>query len=208
MCVFVLLLEILPTPFQLQASIIWAIFQILPSLLVPILVSTIHDWRYMQLAIAVPSFAFFTYIFVIPESPLWLTVVKHNLPSAFKTLSLFGKFNGKELSTSQLTQHIQNLYMSSLRFICPPPTTDPHISPSHEHQSLPVHPKLSEPGPVLRWFLLAHFYLFFVVALLDSKLMHQHSLLLHQNGHVNAIYTAFLQLGVLILAYHLSCWCV
>lgn len=241
--VFVLLLELLPTPYQLQASILWTVFHVLTSLLVPLLATAIHDWRYMQLSVAVPSFAFFTYIFVLPSSPLWLTVVRHRLPSAFKTLATFGKFNGKELSASQLNTHIENLYLSSLRFVCQQPTTTPAptevVEPSqlfateeqgrtgtlnqnqinslpqsnhssqhtnHNHQAIPVQPKLSKPGPVLRWYLLAHFYLFFVIALVDSKLVARHSLLLHQNAQVNAIYDGFLQLGLLILSYHLSCW--
>lgn len=224
----------------------------LTSLLVPLLTTAIHDWRYMQLSVAVPSFAFFTYIFVLPASPLWLTVVRHRLPAAFKTLATFGRFNGRELSASQLSQHIENLYLSSLRFVCSQPATtatkgisgamgveEPSTSlfattpnqldngtgtlnqqhhslqhsvnssgSHHTHQSVqPVQPKLSEPGPVLRWYLLAHFYLFFVVALIDSEqLLARHSLVLHQNAQVNAIYSGFLQLGLLILAYHLSCW--
>ena len=206
-CVFALIIEIVATPFQLQASLMWTIFQVLTSLLVPILVSAIHDWRYMQLSIAVPSFAFFTYIFVIPASPLWL-IINNNLSSAFKTLSMFGKFNGKELSENQLNQHIHNLHLSSLRFAFQSPSNDSSQHFSHNAQSIPVHPKLSKPGPVLRWYLLAHFYLFFVVELINSELVKQHSLVLHQNEQVNVIYNAFLDLGVLILAYHLSCWYV
>ena len=184
----------------------WVVFGILTSLVVPLLVYAINSWRYLQLSIAVPSFAFFTYIFVIPPSPLWLTVVKQNLTLAVKTLNQFGRFNGKSLTTSQLNLHVQNQYSSTLSVICQVNDNSDNVQQTHHHQQVFVRPKLSKPGPVLRWFLLSHFYLFFVVTLINSDLLAPHSLILHKNQHVNEIYHSFLDLGVVILAYHLAMW--
>ena len=159
----------------------------------------------MQLSIAVPSFAFFTYIFMIPSSPLWLIVVKHNLSTALQTLSLFGKFSGKELSTNQLKQHIQNLHASSLSFVYQvPPTSSLQQVPSH--QTILVQPQLTKPGPVLRWYLLTHFYLFFVMSLINSELTEQQSLILHHNPQVNTVFNSLLHLGTIILTFQLSSW--
>ena len=159
----------------------------------------------MQLSIAVPSFAFFTYIFVIPSSPLWLTVVRHNLPSAARTLAHFGKFNGKVLSANQLNQHLQNLYTSTLSLVCHVPG-DGSSSPHHPHQPFYLPARLSKPGPILRWFLLTHFYLFYVVTVLNSELVDKQALILNQNQQLNALYNGLLDLGIIILAYHLAVW--
>ncbi|KAJ6216397.1 hypothetical protein RDWZM_007554 [Blomia tropicalis] len=195
---FVMLLEIMATPFQMQACTIWIIFRILTSLLVPILASVVTNWRYMQLSVAIPSFAFFTFVFVIPESPLWQVVIKRDQMAAFRNLSMFGKFSGKELSSNQLKQHIQNQYISTLSF----ETTQTVQSSSSS--SLPSPPPTT--SPLLRWCLLTQFYLFFLVALLNSHLVESFSLILHQNIHLNTVYNSFLHLGISILVYHLAIW--
>lgn len=228
---FVLLIEILPSPFHLQASILWFTCKVVASVLVYLLLSAMQNWRYLQLSIAVPSFAFFTYIFVIPRSPLWITVVKQNIPEATQILSQFGKFNGKVVSANQLNQHIHNLFASSTSSVCSRTASFDHITPvestsgtlqhslQHQSSSLPsahssslqqqkqlVQPKLSDPGPILRWYLLTHFYIFFVLAILRSELIVHNALVLHQSANINSIYNSFLDLGIIILAYHLALW--
>lgn len=206
-----LLLELLPSPFHLRASILWLIFGTLTASLCHTLLVVLPAWRSLQLSIAVPSFAFFLYIFVLPSSPLWLTVVKADLGDALQTLTQFGKFNGRPLCATQLSQHVHNLYQSATQVVCrtmslsdqlgPPSTTLPH-----EHQQVPAPARLSRPGPILRWYLLTHFYLFFVVGILSSHFVGINSLVLHRDDHLNSLYNSFLDLGVIILAYHLALW--
>lgn len=210
-----LLLELLPSPYHLRASILWLIFGTLTSSLCHTLLVVLPSWRSLQLSIAVPSFAFFLYIFVLPASPLWLTVVKADLGKALKTLAQFGKFNGKPLCPNQLSQHVHNLYQSATQIVCRTssisvadanPLGSSSTATPHEHKQIPAQVRLSRPGPILRWYLLTHFYLFFVVGILGSHFVGMNSLLLHRDDNLNSLYNSFLDLGIMILAYHLALW--
>nr|XP_046909889.1 organic cation transporter 1-like isoform X2 [Dermatophagoides farinae] len=220
---YVLLLELYPTPYQLKANFMWFIFHSLVLILISILVFAINDWRYMQLAIAVPSFAFITYLFVLPSSPLWQTIVQQNQKAAIKTLRHFSKFNDTTtISLNQITQHVQNLFTSTLTAWIQPPyeqqqqqqllngrQSNISVTPSPKHSMTIVKttkPSLSRPGPILRWFLLTNFYLFFVITIINSELFEPHALILNQNPYVNTIYNSLIDLSFIIVIYHLTIW--
>nr|XP_027201252.1 solute carrier family 22 member 1-like [Dermatophagoides pteronyssinus] len=207
---YILLLELYPTPYQLRANFFWFIFYSLILILISLLVLAIDDWRYMQLSIAIPSFAFITYLFVLPSSPLWQTIVKQNQKSALKTLKHFSKFSQNSttqttaISLNQIQQHLQNLFTSTLTVWIQPSSFDQQQplnnddysiqSPSSTiiHQQQQTRPSLSRPGPILRWFLLTNFYLFFVLTILNS--------------FINTIYNTLIDLSFIILIYHLTIW--
>ncbi|KAF7489325.1 Solute carrier family 22 member 6-A [Sarcoptes scabiei] len=212
---YITLLELFPTPYQLKANFSWFTFRSLVMILSAILISTINDWRYLQLSIAVPSFAFITYLFVLPESPLWQTVVKRNQSQACKTLINFSKFSGRTIPLNQLNQHIQNLLISSAEF-------NQNLSNLYEtpingvmNQSQPIElsiassiprksPSFLRPGPILRWYLLTNFYLIFVSTIISSELFDKFVLNLDQNIHIDSIYNCLIDLAFTIIAYHIS----
>ncbi|KPM02208.1 organic anion transporter-like protein 1 [Sarcoptes scabiei] len=214
---YITLLELFPTPYQLKANFSWFTFRSLVMILSAILISTINDWRYLQLSIAVPSFAFITYLFVLPESPLWQTVVKRNQSQACKTLINFSKFSGRTIPLNQLNQHIQNLLISSAEF-------NQNLSNLYEtpingvmNQSQPIElsiassiprksPSFLRPGPILRWYLLTNFYLIFVSTIISSELFDKFVLNLDQNIHIDSIYNCLIDLAFTIIAYHISLW--
>lgn len=221
------MLELYPTPYQLRANFFWFIFYSLILILISLLVLAIDDWRYMQLSIAIPSFAFITYLFVLPSSPLWQTIVKQNQKSALKTLKHFSKFSQNSsttqttaISMNQIQQHLQNLFTSTLTVWIQPSSFDQQPlnnggnddysiqSPSSTiiHQQQQTRPSLSRPGPILRWFLLTNFYLFFVLTILNSELFEKHSLNLNENLFINTIYNTLIDLSFIILIYHLTIW--
>ncbi|XP_074651851.1 organic cation transporter protein-like [Tubulanus polymorphus] len=57
----------------------------------------LKDWNYIQIAISVPSFLAIIYIWIIPESVIWLSF-KGRIADAQKILGKFAKWNGKALS--------------------------------------------------------------------------------------------------------------
>lgn len=230
-----------PTPYQLKANVFWFAFRAMISILISVLICAIPDWRYMQLSIAVPSFAFITYLFVIPSSPLWQTVVKRNQQLAVKTLIHFSKFCGKPISVNQINLHIQNLYTSTINFATTTQIYEPitnsnlnltqnantngngssssstrsgsraltrqqQVKPNELSNIQQKLPSLSKPGPILRWYLLTNFYLFFLLTIINSELFDQHTLSLNPNQYIDSIYNTLIDLAFIILTYHLALW--
>lgn len=62
MASYVLLLEIFPTPFQLQASVYLVAFNIASTMLLPLLMWLIKTWRYVQLAVSAPGIVFLAHV--------------------------------------------------------------------------------------------------------------------------------------------------
>lgn len=57
-----LLVELLPTPYHLQATIYQAAFQIACATIVPPLVAVIKTWRYVQLVVSAPGIVFLAHV--------------------------------------------------------------------------------------------------------------------------------------------------
>ncbi|CAG2105919.1 unnamed protein product [Medioppia subpectinata] len=184
---FVLLLELFATPYQLRASLYWTCFSMTAVLLVPLLMWSIRNWRYVQLAISVPCIAFFTYIWLLPQSPLWL-VVEGRLHTAENLIERLAQHNGKHVSPS-FRLHLQNL-LSCVK--------SSSVCQSLRHRILP---KFSSPG--LRWHMFVHFYLFFVVAL-TAQVTEPQTIRLNENRYAHHFYHALMDLGAVMLLYHFA----
>ena len=182
-----LLLEVFATPYQLRASLYSICFNISASLLLPLFVWSVRNWRFIQLAISAPCAVFLAYIWLLPQSPLWL-VVEGKLHSAENLIERLANQNGRNISPS-FRLHLQNLFNSVK--ICA-------TSESLRHRILP---KFSSPG--LRWYTLVHFYLFFVIAL-SSDVMEPQTFRLNDNRYAHHFYRGLMDLGSAMILYHFS----
>ena len=62
---FVLLLELFPTPYQLQVSLFFLAFGLVCSMLLPLLMWIIKSWRYVQLAVSAPGVVFLAHVWFV-----------------------------------------------------------------------------------------------------------------------------------------------
>lgn len=182
-----LLLELFPTPYQLRASLYSISFNISATIFLPLLVWAIRNWRYVQLAISAPCIVFFAHIWLLPQSPLWL-VVEGKLHSAENLIERMAQQNGKTVPPS-FRLHLQNLYNS---------VKSCGNSQTLRHRILP---KFSSAG--LRWYMLVHFYLFFVVAL-TCDVTESQTLKLNENRYADHFYRGLMDLGSIMIVYHLA----
>lgn len=65
---FVLLLELFPTPYQLQVSLFFLAFGLVCSMLLPLLMWIIKSWRYVQLAVSAPGVVFLAHVWFVEYS--------------------------------------------------------------------------------------------------------------------------------------------
>lgn len=65
---YVLLLELFPTPYQLQASLCLIAFGMGSTVILPLLMWIIKSWRYVQLAVSAPGVVFLAHVWYV-----WLT---------------------------------------------------------------------------------------------------------------------------------------
>ena len=181
------MIELFATPYQLRASLYSICFNISASLLLPLLVWSVRNWRFIQLAISAPCVVFLAYIWLLPQSPLWL-VVNGRLHSAENLIERLANQNGKTISPS-FRLHLQNLYNSFKH--CPD-------SQSLRHRVLP---KFSSPG--LRWYTLAHFYLFFVAAI-STDVTESQTIRLNDNRYAHYFYRSLMDLGSSMIIYYFA----
>uniref|UniRef100_T1L1N6 Major facilitator superfamily (MFS) profile domain-containing protein n=1 Tax=Tetranychus urticae TaxID=32264 RepID=T1L1N6_TETUR len=110
---YVLLMEIMPSPYQFQASVYYAAFAIVSSMVVPLIMWLISSWRYIQLAISAPGVVFFAHLWynftnllILPRSPLWL-ISEGKMVETENLMENLGKQNGKSMPPS-FRLHLQN----------------------------------------------------------------------------------------------------
>ena len=183
----VLLFELFPTPYQLRASLYAVSFSIAASMFLPLLMWAIKNWRYVQLAISAPGVVFFAHIWLLPQSPLWL-VVEGKLHRAENLIERLAQQNGKTVPPS-FRLHLQNLYNS---------VKSSAMAQTLRHRILP---KFS--SPCLRWYMLVHFYLFFVVALICDVTESQ-TLKLDESRYADHFYRGLMDLGMIMLIYYIA----
>ena len=66
---FVLLVELFPTPYQLQASLCLIAFGMASTVLLPLLMWIIKSWRYVQLAVSAPGVVFLAHVWYASLHP-------------------------------------------------------------------------------------------------------------------------------------------
>ncbi|KAI1291778.1 Solute carrier family 22 member 8 [Halotydeus destructor] len=182
---YVLLIEVFPTPYQLQASLYLVAFSTFSSMLLPLLMWLIKNWRYVQLAVSAPGVVFLAHVWLLPQSPLWL-VVEGKIHATENLMEKLAQQNGKTLPPS-FRLHVQKMYNSVK-------------SSSYELRHRIV-PKFS--SPALRWYLLVHFYLFFVVGL-TMEVTESHMLHLNSTKYADHFYRGLIDLGSIILIYYFA----
>lgn len=182
-----LLLEIFPTPYQLKAALFATSFSVAATLFLPLLMWAIRSWRYVQLAISAPGVVFFAHIFLLPQSPLWL-VVEGKLHPAENLIERLAQQNGKSVPPS-FRLHLQNLYNS---------VKGSSIAHAVRHRILP---KFN--SPCLRWYMLVHFYLFFVVSL-TTGVTETQTLRFNENKYVDHFYRGLMDLGSIMFIYYFA----
>ncbi|XP_041374429.1 organic cation transporter protein-like [Gigantopelta aegis] len=97
MCMFVIGIELVgPNKRSFAGVAIWFLW-VAGLVLLGILGYLIRDWKTLQLVISVPPIAFFSYWWLIPESPRWL-VSKGRYEEAMKIISKAARVNKVELS--------------------------------------------------------------------------------------------------------------
>lgn len=180
-------MELFPTPYQLRAILYAVSFGIASTLFLPLIMWAIRNWRYVQLAISAPCIVFFAHIFLLPQSPLWL-VVEGKLHSAENLIERLAHQNGKTVPPS-FRLHLQNLYNS---------VKSCGTAQEMRHRILP---KFSSPS--MRWFMLVHFYLFFVVSL-TCDVTESQTLALHESRYADHFYRGLMDLGTIMLIYYFA----
>ncbi|XP_053210224.1 organic cation transporter protein-like [Panonychus citri] len=184
---YVLLMEIMPSPYQFQASVYYVGFSIVSSMIVPLIMWLISSWRYIQLAISAPGVVFFAHLWILPRSPLWL-ISEGKMTETENLMENLGKQNGKSMPPS-FRLHLQN-FLNLIK------SCDGLSGKRHNIWS-----QFSSPS--LRWYLLAHFYLFFVTYL-SLNVTDSQVLRLHQTKHTDYFYRGLMDLGALTIIYHIS----
>ncbi|RWS27600.1 organic anion transporter-like protein [Leptotrombidium deliense] len=175
---YVLLIEIFPTPYQLQASLYFVTFAIMSTTLFPLFMWIIRTWRYVQLALVAPG------IVILPQSPLWL-INEGRVHNAANLIENLAAQNGKTMPPS-FRLHLQNLHNQLKN------TNEPR------HHILP---KFS--SPCVRWYLLVHFYLHFVASL-TTNVSESQVLRLHESKYVDHFFRGLVDLGTVMLLYYFA----
>lgn len=124
---------------------------------------------------------------LLPQSPLWL-IVEGKIHAAENLIEKLAFHNGKSMSPS-FRLHIQKLY-SSVK------SSPPMYAARHR-----ILPKFS--SPALRWYMLVHFYVFFVVGLTTS-VTESHMLRLNDSKYSDHFYRALIDLGAIMLVYYFA----
>ncbi|RWS12894.1 organic anion transporter-like protein [Dinothrombium tinctorium] len=181
---YVLLIELYPTPFQVQASLYLTIFAIISTTFFPLIVWVIRTWRYVQLALVAPGIVFFTHLWILPQSPLWL-INEGRIHIAENLIENLAAQNGKSISPS-FRLHLQNIY-NSLKGLN-----------ETRHRFLP---KFS--SPCIRWYLLVHFYLHFVTSL-TLNVTESQVLRLHESKYVDHFFRGLVDLGTIMILYYFA----
>lgn len=184
---YILLMELFPTPYQLQASIYLVAFGIASTMVLPLLMWLIKTWRYVQLAVSAPGVVFLAHVWLLPQSPLWL-LVEGKVHAAENLIEKLAHQNGKSVPPS-FRLHLQNLYNSVKNSV-------PSYSMRHR-----ILPKFS--SPCLRWYMLVHFYLFFVVGLC-MHVTESHVLRLNESKYADHFYRGLIDLGAIMLVYYFA----
>ncbi|XP_074602074.1 organic cation transporter protein-like [Brevipalpus obovatus] len=184
---YVLLMEIMPTPYQLQATLFCGAFTIVSAMILPLFIWVIASWRYVQLAISAPGVVFFAHLWILPKSPIWL-ISEGKMTETENMMEDLGKQNGKSMPPS-FRLHLQN-FVNLIK------NTEGFGAKRHQILS-----KFSSPS--LRWYLLCNFYLFFVVYLsidvTDSQILR-----LHENKYADCFYRGLMDLGTITLTYQIA----
>lgn len=62
---YVLLMELFPTPYQVQASVCLVAFGMVSTVMLPLLMWIIKSWRYVQLAVSAPGVVFLAHVWCV-----------------------------------------------------------------------------------------------------------------------------------------------
>ncbi|KAG5891587.1 hypothetical protein JTB14_022252 [Gonioctena quinquepunctata] len=106
---FVLIMEIVGTPWRTVVGIIYQIPFNLGHLLMPLISYYERDWRYFQAAISAPSLLLVIYFWILPESPRWQLAMGNKEP-AIETLKKAAKCN--KLPTEKIEADV-DLYLEN-----------------------------------------------------------------------------------------------
>lgn len=100
---FVLVMEITSVRWRELISILYQIPFNLGHLTLPGFAYFIRDWRYLQLALSLPSIILISYYWLVPESPLWLFAVGR-IDEASKVLEKSSRMN--QLPTENIHRNL------------------------------------------------------------------------------------------------------
>uniref|UniRef100_A0A1B0C9J9 Major facilitator superfamily (MFS) profile domain-containing protein n=2 Tax=Lutzomyia longipalpis TaxID=7200 RepID=A0A1B0C9J9_LUTLO len=103
---FVLIMEIIGVKWRELLSVIYQIPFNLGHLTLPVFAYFIRDWRYLQLALSIPSVLLISYYWLIPESPRWL-ITMGRLDEATKILTKAAEMN--KMPTDGISKNIDSL---------------------------------------------------------------------------------------------------
>ncbi|XP_064460161.1 organic cation transporter protein-like [Ornithodoros turicata] len=146
---YVLLLEVLPTPFHLQGACALSLAWFLAHMVLAALVSLVNAWRYLQLSIAAPAIVCAAFLWLVPRS-LPQVLLLNKKPLAEETLVKMAHFGRVVLPSSyrSLLQHVARTYQV------------PRVALSEKHNlgNLFLY-------KYIRRYLLTQLYLWFVVSL-------------------------------------------
>lgn len=181
---YTLLLELMPTPYQLQASLYLVAFNIGSTAILPLLMWSIKSWRYVQLAVSAPGIVFLAHVWLLPQSPLWLTI-EGKMNTAYDLIESMAAQNKKISFPPSFRLHLQNMFNSFKNTGAFP----------HRHKLLE---KFS--SPCLRWYILVHFYLFFVIGL-SQEVTESHIIKLNGSKYADQFYSGLIDVGFLMFSY-------
>ena len=181
---YILLLELLPTPYQLQASLYLVAFSIASGAILPLIMWLIKSWRYVQLAVSAPGIVFLAHVWLLPQSPLWLTL-EGKMNTAYDLIESMAAQNKQISFPPSFRLHLQNMFNSFKN-------SGAH---THRHKLLQ---KFS--SPCLRWYILVHFYLFFVIGL-SQEVTDSHIIRLNGSKYADQFYSGLIDVGFLMFSY-------
>ncbi|KAK2721512.1 beta-alanine transporter-like isoform X2 [Artemia franciscana] len=94
---FVLAIELVGPSWRTHVTLLANVVYSICLVLLSFVVWSVRDWRYMSLTTCLPFFIFFSYWWIMPESPRWL-IARNRVEEAEIIIRRMAKWNKKDLS--------------------------------------------------------------------------------------------------------------
>lgn len=159
-------------------------FSMTSKAVLPLLMWLIKSWRYVQLAVSAPGIVFLANVWLLPQSPLWLTL-EGKMNTVYNLIESMAAQNKKTSFPPSFRLHLQNMYNAFKN------------TGAFERRH-----KLMEKfsSPCLRWYILVHFFLFFVIGL-SQEVTESHIIKLNGSKYADQFYSGLIDVGFLMFTY-------
>ncbi|XP_075745315.1 organic cation transporter protein-like [Rhipicephalus microplus] len=184
---FVIMLELLPTPFHVQGACVLAVASTVGHVLMAALSSLVASWRYVQLALAAPQLVSLAFLWLVPYSLPHL-LLRGQLATADVTLRRMAQLGRVGLPPGSVKLLLQ--YAAASRSLVAGASRGSALSQVFVYKQI-------------RRYLLTHLYLWAVVSLFLAIRVSEISTLTG-NRSADLFTRGFLAVGVLLLVFVLA----